>query len=76
MTRWLEGRSSPATASTRWPTGTIFSHELKRPIRAEAAARFTDIRHWSEPGLGGHFPALGKPDTFAAEIAVFSALVR
>ena len=44
--------------------------------RQEAAARFTDIRYWSEPARGGHFPALEQPAEFAAEIAAFFDLVR
>ena len=70
-------RVSPQIHSTEAPAGcTIFPHELQRPTRDEAAARFTDIRHWSEAGRGGHFPALEQPGTFVAEVAAFFALVR
>ena len=54
----------------------FFPYELQRPTRDEAAARFTDIRHWSEPERGGHFPALEQPETFATEVAAFFTLVR
>jgi hypothetical protein len=27
----------------------------------------TDIRHWSEPGRGGHFLAFEEPDLMAAD---------
>ena len=76
VTRWLRG---PLRAGDRVdaPTGcSVFPYELQRPDREEAAARFTDIRYWSEPEHGGHFPALEQPESFAAEIAAFFALVR
>ncbi len=47
-----------------------------RPTREEAGVRFTDLRHWGEPSLGGHFPALEQPETFAAELIAFFDLVR
>jgi pimeloyl-ACP methyl ester carboxylesterase len=31
----------------------------------------TDIRHWSEPGRGGHFMPLEEPDLLAAEMREF-----
>jgi pimeloyl-ACP methyl ester carboxylesterase len=76
VTRWLEG---PLRDEDRVhaPAGcTVFPHELQRPSLQQAAARFTDIRYWSEPELGGHFPALEQPATFAAEVAAFFGLVR
>ena len=76
VTHWLDGPLEPDDR-VHAPTGcTIFPHELQRPTRDEAAARFTDIRYWSEPGRGGYFPALEQPETFATEVAAFFALVR
>jgi len=76
VTRWLEGPLED-TDLVHAPAGcTVFPHELQRPSREEAAARFTDIRYWSEPDRGGHFPALEQPTTFAAEVAAFFELVR
>jgi pimeloyl-ACP methyl ester carboxylesterase len=76
VTRWLQGPLEPGDRVDA-PTGcTIFPHELQRPTRDEAAARFTDIRHWGEPEHGGHFPALEQPQTFAAELTAFFALLR
>jgi hypothetical protein len=76
VTRWLGGPLEPDDRVDAPAGCTIFPYELQRPTREEAAVRFTDIRHWSEPGHGGHFPALELPATFAAEVATFFALVR
>jgi len=35
-----------------------------------------DIRYWSEPDRGGHFPALEQPALFVEEIRAFFRLVR
>jgi pimeloyl-ACP methyl ester carboxylesterase len=76
VTHWLEGPLGPDDRVDAPAGCTIFPHELQRPTREEAAARFTDIRRWSEPEPGGHFPALEQPETFAAEVTAFFALVR
>jgi epoxide hydrolase len=76
VTRWLEGPLRPDDRVDAPAGCTIFPHELQRPTRDEAATRFTDIRYWSEPARGGHFPALEQPETFAVEVAAFFALVR
>jgi epoxide hydrolase len=76
VTRWLEGPLEPGDIVDAPAGCTIFPHELQRPTRDEAAKRFTDIRYWSEPARGGHFPALEQPETFAAELAAFFALIR
>jgi pimeloyl-ACP methyl ester carboxylesterase len=76
VTRWLAGPLEPGDLVGA-PTGcTIFPHELQRPTSDEAAARFRDIRYWSEPERGGHFPALERPNAFAAELTAFFSLVR
>ncbi|MFC5004349.1 epoxide hydrolase family protein [Dactylosporangium cerinum] len=55
--------------------GTVFPKEIPRPSRRWAARRFTDLRYWSEPGLGGHFAAFEQPELFVAEVrACFRAL--
>jgi hypothetical protein len=76
VTRWLEGPLEPGDIVDAPAGCTIFPHELQRPTREEAGARFTDIRYWNEPELGGHFPALEQPEAFAAEVAAFFTLVR
>jgi epoxide hydrolase len=76
VTRWLEGPLEPGDRVDAPAGCTVFPYELQRPSRAEAAARFTDIRYWSEPGRAGHFPALEQPESFAAEVAAFFTRVR
>ena len=76
VSRWLEGPLRPDDRIHAPIGATIFPHELQRPARDEASARFTDIRYWSTPDRGGHFPALEQPETFAAELSAFFALVR
>ncbi|MBQ1037847.1 epoxide hydrolase family protein [Micromonospora sp. C81] len=36
----------------------------------------TDIRHWSEPGRGGHFMPLEEPDLLAVELREFFTSLR
>jgi pimeloyl-ACP methyl ester carboxylesterase len=36
----------------------------------------TDIRYWSEPERGGHFPACEQPDAFVAEVEAFFSMIR
>ncbi len=76
VNRWLKGPLGTADRVSAPAGCTIFPHELQRPSRSEAAARFTDIRYWSEPQHGGHFPALEQPGAFASELEAFFALVR
>jgi pimeloyl-ACP methyl ester carboxylesterase len=55
--------------------GSVFPKEIPRPSRRWAARRFTDIRYWSEPALGGHFAAFEQPELFVAEVrACFRAI--
>jgi pimeloyl-ACP methyl ester carboxylesterase len=59
------------------PTGcSIFPRELQRPSRRWAERRFTDIRYWSEPAHGGHFPAFEQPELFVDEVRSFFRHVR
>jgi pimeloyl-ACP methyl ester carboxylesterase len=55
------------------PAAFTVSHEpalvnLPRSIPERAC---TDIRHWSEPGRGGHFMPAEEPDLLAAELRQF-----
>ena len=59
------------------PTGcSVFPRENPRPSRRWAEARFRDIRHWGEPGRGGHFAAFEQPELFVDELRAFFRLVR
>ncbi|MET7862385.1 epoxide hydrolase family protein [Micromonospora taraxaci] len=44
--------------------------------RSIAERSCTDIRHWSEPGRGGHFMPLEEPDLLAAEMRQFFTSLR
>ncbi|WP_328423880.1 epoxide hydrolase [Micromonospora sp. NBC_00389] len=46
---------------------------LPREIAERAC---TDIRHWSEPGRGGHFMPLEEPDLLAGEMREFFTSLR
>lgn len=56
------------TVSTE-PSQANFPREI-----AERAC--TDIRHWSEPGRGGHFMPLEEPDLLADEMRRFFSSLR
>jgi pimeloyl-ACP methyl ester carboxylesterase len=59
------------------PTGvTRFPRELTRLPRHWVERRFTDLRYWSEPAVGGHFAALEQPEVFVDEVRAFFRLVR
>jgi pimeloyl-ACP methyl ester carboxylesterase len=74
--RWLQGPLETRD-TVRAPAGcSIFPYELQRPSRVEAEQRFTDIRYWNEPELGGHFAAWEQPKLFASELRAFFSLVR
>lgn len=71
---WITGSVTDIVAT---PTGcSVFPAELQRPSRRWAAKRFTNIRYWSEPPRGGHFPALEQPDQLVADLRAFFRLVR
>jgi hypothetical protein len=74
--RWLEGPLEESD-TVHAPAGcSIFPYELQCPSRVEAERRFTDIRYWNEPELGGHFAAWEQPELFVAEVTAFFSLVR
>jgi hypothetical protein len=59
------------------PTGcAVFPAETIRPSRRWAEQRFSDIRWWSRPPRGGHFPALEVPDLLVAELRGFFGSLR
>ncbi len=59
------------------PSGvTIFPREIVRLPRQWIERRFTDLRYWSEPETGGHFPSLEQPEVFVDELRAFFRLVR
>jgi pimeloyl-ACP methyl ester carboxylesterase len=59
------------------PTGvTLFPQELVRLPRHWIERRYTDLRHWNEPSVGGHFAALEQPDVLVDELRTFFRKLR
>ena len=59
------------------PTGvTQFPAEKTRYPRHWVEQRFTDLRYWSEPAVGGHFASLEQPEVFVDEVRAFFRMVR
>jgi hypothetical protein len=51
------------------PTGvTQFPREPTRLPRRWVEQRFTDLRYWSEPSVGGHFASMEQPEVFVDEV--------
>jgi pimeloyl-ACP methyl ester carboxylesterase len=89
MLYWLPGNGA-SSARLYWesyrrrrmdpvevPTGvTLFPRELVRLPRHWVERRFTDLRYWAEPEMGGHFPSMEQPDVFVEELRTFFRLVR
>jgi pimeloyl-ACP methyl ester carboxylesterase len=56
---------------------TLSSEPLMRGLPRELAERaYADIRHWSEPGRGGHFMAHEEPELLAEELRSFFRPLR
>jgi epoxide hydrolase len=69
--------AEPGRSPVSVPTGcSMFPKELPWVSRRWAERRFPDIRFWSEPPRGGHFPALEQPDLLVADLRAFFRLVR
>ncbi|WP_407442288.1 epoxide hydrolase family protein [Rhodococcus sp. (in: high G+C Gram-positive bacteria)] len=47
---------------------TVFPREIERLPRAWVERRFRDLRVWSRPDRGGHFPMLEVPETYVHEV--------
>nr|WP_055503498.1 epoxide hydrolase family protein [Nonomuraea pusilla] len=60
------------------PVGVTLSHEpvIAAMPRSLAERACTDLRHWSEPGRGGHFLALEEPDLMGRELTTFFRPLR
>jgi pimeloyl-ACP methyl ester carboxylesterase len=76
VSRWLGGPLEQRDL-VHAPVGcSIFPYELQRPTRQEAEQRFTDIRYWNQPEVGGHFPAWEQPASFTRDVEAFFTLLR
>jgi pimeloyl-ACP methyl ester carboxylesterase len=60
------------------PVGVTKSAEPAMSVfpRSMAERACTDLRHWSEPGKGGHFMALEEPELLAEELRAFFRPLR
>jgi pimeloyl-ACP methyl ester carboxylesterase len=59
------------------PTGvSLFPHEIMRLPRSWIERRFTDLRYWNEPEVGGHFAAMEQPEIFVDELRTFFRKLR
>jgi pimeloyl-ACP methyl ester carboxylesterase len=76
VSRWLAGPLDERDLVHAPVGGSIFPHELQQPTRQEAEQRFTDIRYWNQPALGGHFAAWEQPALFAREVDALFTLLR
>ncbi|HMC38630.1 MAG TPA: epoxide hydrolase, partial [Acidimicrobiales bacterium] len=56
--------------------GSVFPKEIFRCSRRWAERQFSDIRHWGEPSIGGHFAAFEQPGIFVDEVRSFFRTVR
>ena len=66
---YWESFGSFAGGEVEMPTGcSIFPNEIFRASRRWAEKRYTDIRYWNEPEVGGHFAAFEQPELFVAEM--------
>ncbi|MEV1294526.1 epoxide hydrolase family protein [Pseudonocardia sp. NPDC049635] len=59
------------------PTGVAqFPHEMVKLPRSWLERRFTDLRHFSRPDVGGHFASLEQPEIFVDELRTFFRGIR
>jgi pimeloyl-ACP methyl ester carboxylesterase len=59
------------------PTGiTLFPQELVRLPRHWLERRYTDLRFWNEPAVGGHFAGLEQPDVLVEDLRAFFRKLR
>jgi pimeloyl-ACP methyl ester carboxylesterase len=64
--------NTPRPAITVPAAVTLSTEPVMAGFPREIAERScTDIRHWNEPGRGGHFMPLEEPDLLAAELTAF-----
>ncbi len=74
---YWESFRAPRPGPIEVPSGmSIFPKEILRPSRRWAERRYTDIRHWNELDVGGHFAAFEQPASFVDEVRTFLRHVR
>ncbi|MEU4397070.1 epoxide hydrolase family protein [Micromonospora orduensis] len=71
------GHNTPRPDITVPAAFTVSTEPAMANFPREIAERAcTDIRHWSEPGRGGHFMPLEEPDLLAGEMRQFFTSLR
>ena len=74
---YWESFRTPRGGPVDMPAGaSIFPKEIIRPSRRWAERRFTNLIHWNELSVGGHFAAFEQPGLFVDEVREFFRLVR
>ncbi len=59
------------------PVGiSVFPKEIFRVSRRWAERRFSDLRFFNEPQIGGHFAAFERPEQFVEDVTAFFRTVR
>ena len=59
-----------------WLNTTQFPHEMVKLPRSWLERRYTDLRWFSRPDVGGHFPSLEQPESFVDEVRGFFRTLR
>jgi pimeloyl-ACP methyl ester carboxylesterase len=66
---YWESYNKPNLDPIQMPVGcSIFPKEIFSTSRRWAEKRFTNLIHWNELEIGGHFAAFEQPDLYMAEI--------
>jgi len=74
---YWESFNTPSFAPIGVPMGgSVFPKEIFRASKRWASHRFSDIRYWGEPPVGGHFAAFEQPAIFVDEVRNFFRTVR
>jgi epoxide hydrolase len=74
---YWESFNSPSLNPVGVPMGgSVFPKEIFRSSKRWASHRFSDIRYWGEPSVGGHFAAFEQPAIFVDEVRSFFRTVR
>ncbi|WP_428935731.1 epoxide hydrolase family protein [Streptomyces sp. ACT015] len=73
---YWESQNRLALAPVRVPTAVSNFPKDGRMPRPWIAARFTDLRRWTDHPAGGHFPALEQSDALVEELRAFFRTLR
>jgi pimeloyl-ACP methyl ester carboxylesterase len=73
---YYDYKHNPPLPKIKVPTGVTLSVEDRIYPRELANRTYSDIRHWSNPGVGGHFFPLEEPALLANELHTFFRPLR